>query len=419
MTKRTALFTLAALAMTLAAAPAAAVDFHGYFRSGIGGNAQGGGQVCVQDPGAFQKFRLGNECTNYSELAFGQGLYKDKAGLEFKYFVTVGYETPAAQDFETTSFFNRENWVGATIPQLNNVMLWAGKRWIRQDLHAIDFFYWDISGPGAGVDNIDLGFGKLAFAIMQSKNNERRTIWRPDLRVTGIPLPWENGALEAGISLYYDSSQDEANPNPDRQKASPWLTAQWVQSNLLGGANKLAVQWGTGSASPLSQYPSGDAKSEQKSWRVVENFVYQPNEKLSGSATLVYWDQTKVYGNNSQKQLYVGVRPAYHVNDWFKLEGEVAFTQIKPKSDINAVTDARNLTKITLAPTINPPPGPGGAYYTRPALRLFATYHTWNKAAQEAGIAGQSANCDPATSTSAFGCDTNGLTFGAQVEAWW
>nr|VXZ89867.1 Maltose-inducible porin [Klebsiella pneumoniae] len=26
----------------------------------------------------------------------------------------------------------------------------------------IDFYYWDISGPGAGLENVDLGFGKLS-----------------------------------------------------------------------------------------------------------------------------------------------------------------------------------------------------------------------------------------------------------------
>ncbi|WP_337126216.1 carbohydrate porin, partial [Staphylococcus aureus] len=27
---------------------------------------------------------------------------------------------------------------------------------------------WDISGPGAGVENIDLGFGKLSFAVTRN-----------------------------------------------------------------------------------------------------------------------------------------------------------------------------------------------------------------------------------------------------------
>jgi maltoporin len=32
----------------------------------------------------------------------------------------------------------------------------------------IDFYYWDISGPGAGLENIDVGFGKLSLAVTRS-----------------------------------------------------------------------------------------------------------------------------------------------------------------------------------------------------------------------------------------------------------
>ncbi|MEX0634289.1 carbohydrate porin [Serratia ureilytica] len=49
--------------------------------------------------------------------------------------------------------------------------LWAGKRFYqRHDVHMIDFYYWDISGPGAGLENIDLGFGKLSAAV--TRNSE-------------------------------------------------------------------------------------------------------------------------------------------------------------------------------------------------------------------------------------------------------
>lgn len=34
----------------------------------------------------------------------------------------------------------------------------------------IDFYYWDISGPGAGLETIDLGFGKLSVAA--TRNSE-------------------------------------------------------------------------------------------------------------------------------------------------------------------------------------------------------------------------------------------------------
>lgn len=426
---KNALLAVVFAASAALATKATALDFHGYLRSGIGGNAHGGGQFCFQVPGAASKFRLGNECENYAELEFGQGLYRDKGGLEMRYVGMLAYVTPAAQDYESLKAGNtdialRQNYVMATLPAARNAQVWAGKRYyFRNDVHAIDMFYWDTSGPGAGIQDIDFGFGKLAVAVFQTKNNDLRTIWRPDIRVYGIPLN-PNGALEVGLSVYYDASQGSANPNPDRQEFSPWVTVQHVQSNLLGGFNKLAFQYATGSASPMSPYPAGDAESEQESWRIVEHLVINPTEKISGSLTAVYWDKDKVYKGGtylgqSEKQLYLGIRPSYHVNDWFKLTGEVGYVSFEPKADAYATTDTRSLTKVTLAPTIVPPPGPGGAYFTRPELRLFITYAAWNDGAQEAGMAGQGAACDAATTTSPFGCDKNGLTFGAQLEAWW
>jgi maltoporin len=50
--------------------------------------------------------------------------------------------------------------------------IWAGKRFYqRHDVHMIDFYYWDISGPGAGLENIDLGFGKLSLAATRSSES--------------------------------------------------------------------------------------------------------------------------------------------------------------------------------------------------------------------------------------------------------
>ena len=51
--------------------------------------------------------------------------------------------------------------------------LWAGKRFYqRHDIHMNDFYYWDISGPGAGVENIDLGFGKLSVAATRNTEDK-------------------------------------------------------------------------------------------------------------------------------------------------------------------------------------------------------------------------------------------------------
>ena len=51
------------------------IDFNGYFRSGYGRDDQGGPQPAFQAPGAFAKYRLGNEAETYGELIFGKNWY--------------------------------------------------------------------------------------------------------------------------------------------------------------------------------------------------------------------------------------------------------------------------------------------------------------------------------------------------------
>ncbi|MCV5663612.1 carbohydrate porin, partial [Escherichia coli] len=51
-------------------ASAQGLEFHGYLRTGTGSSSEGGKQVCFSAPGAGAKYRLGNECETYGEVAF-------------------------------------------------------------------------------------------------------------------------------------------------------------------------------------------------------------------------------------------------------------------------------------------------------------------------------------------------------------
>jgi maltoporin len=432
MTLKNLIGAAAALALVLAASPAAAVDFHGYFRSGIGGTMAGGQQQCFQAQNADYKFRLGNECTTYAEAEFGQVAYKDKSGLEFMYTTMLAYETGAVQDYESLNKGNnqgdialRQIWMGAKLPQWNNAVVWVGKRYFqRQDVHMIDFFYWDASGPGAGVENINAGFGNFQVSVFQNRNGDRQ-MWRPDIRLTDIAIPL--GKLGFGYSAYVDSTPDKTTAAPaGLQKVSSLFNGQWSVP-LLGGRNNFTAQYGTGSAAPLSNYPQWNNSSASKQWRIVEDLVINPNAQFSMGGVITYADYTERYSNdpgnhfavwNTATQLGIGVRPIYHFSEIASVALEVGFQSVTPKGGAN--TDARTMIKATPAVTLHPPAGPGGAYFTRPELRLFVTYATWNTADRDAGgVAGQGNCATGGTGSNVFGCDTNGLTFGAQVESWW
>jgi maltoporin len=436
MKARKALLHITAAAIASTAASVSALEFRGYLRSGIGGGGKGGDQVCFAIPSALSggyKFRLGNECENYAELEFDESFYKDSR-VEFAYVGMLAYQTRAAQDFESlkgdTGFNDialRQNWIGATFPQLGSARIWIGKRYYhRNDLHIIDFFYWDPSGPGGGIEDIDLGIAKLAVAVFENRhlkadgNTDGRVAWRPDFRVYGIPVN-PNGSLELGVDLSIDSSQDITNPSPGRQKVSPWFTVQHTQTNFLGGFNKLAYQWASGANAPMAQH-QWDNPSSARQWRFVEQLLFQPLPVVSGMLAFTYSDFTARFNgtggpSNSAKMWGVGVRPAFQLSDYFKLVAEVGHQALTPKD--GADRDTRRLTKVTVAPVLAPVAGATGAFFTRPELRLFVTYAAWNKAAQNDGIVGQTAGCNAATSTSPLACDTSGVSFGAQVESWW
>lgn len=61
----------AAVAATLAAGSAFAVDFNGYMRAGIGISGNGNGDMAINKAGTG---RLGNESDNYYEFGFAEDL---------------------------------------------------------------------------------------------------------------------------------------------------------------------------------------------------------------------------------------------------------------------------------------------------------------------------------------------------------
>jgi maltoporin len=435
---RNVLCATMAAALALTAGPAVAVELHGYLRSGIGGSAPSGNQVCFLPAQLGYKFRLGNECENYAELEFGQSLYKDKAGVEFKYVGMLAYKTGALRDAEplngqNNEFALRQNYVIATgIPAMGGASVWVGKRYYhRNDVHIIDFYYWDPSGPGAGVDDIDLGFAKLAVALFQSKGGwglgygiqNDVTIYRPDVRLFGISVPG-GGNLELGL----DANIASGNGGPLTTGTlyfSPMVTVQHLQPNVLGGFNKLALQFASGTVAPMTSYPEPQNTGHARHYRVVEQMGVQPNAHWSGMLAFVYEDATSRYGGastgdsyNSFRSWSLGARPVYHANDYLKFQLEAGFQSFRPKG---SGQDTSNLFKISFAPTLSPPPGPGGAYYTRPELRLFVTYAAWNTAMAanlQTWNAVYYSGPGAGGPASIFGRDKHGVTFGAQVEAW-
>ncbi|ACO78894.1 LamB type porin [Azotobacter vinelandii CA] len=403
-----ALYPLCAfLAFPLAAQ---AVNFSGYYRLGVGGNTKGGTQSCFQLPGAPSKYRLGNECELWSELAWDHDIaLADGSTLSGMvmggFYNPIGHKPKFKDSNEHGGGSSRiqqmfVEWKNA--PVLNGGNFWIGRRYYkRNDIHMTDYYYWNQSATGFGFDEVPIGDLRYSYVFSRKDNYDQEPyVNRHDFNVNGFKTN-PGGELQVGVSYLQRPDSEDAH--------SGWSVAvQHKQEGFLGGKyNTFALQYGEGAGTRLGYTGDSELDKENKSWRMVEYFDWQTTERFGGQFQLVYQKDVRPDGDN-MRWLSVGVRPVYAFTETFKVSAEIGHDQIK------ATDGTRKLTKFTIAPTWSPG-GPG--FWARPELRLYYTYATWNEAAQRAAT---EMNPESALSeTGAFGTDRHGGNFGVQVEYWW
>lgn len=423
-----------AIAAGILSAQAGAVDFKGYARSGIGWTGSGGEQQCFQATGAQSKYRLGNECETYAELKLGQEVWKE-GDKSFYFDTNVAYSVSQQNDWESTSpAFREANVQGKNLIEwLPGSTIWAGKRFYqRHDVHMIDFYYWDISGPGAGIENIDLGFGKLSLAATRSSESGGSATFADrdangdriydnvvpndvfDVRLAGLETN-PGGTLELGVDYGHTNIPDDYYLQPGASKDGWLFTAEHTQS-MMKGFNKFVLQYGTDSMTSNGKgIPQGGSIDNDGSmWRVLDH----------GAITLAdRWDLMYVGmyqnidrdNNNGTEWWTVGVRPMFKWTPIMSTLLEVGYDNVKSQK-----TDDKNSQyKITLAQQWQA----GDSIWSRPAIRVFATYAKWDEKWDYAnngdtGYTSGVAYSDTSAKTFSRG-DNDEWTFGAQMEIWW
>src|ERR1017187_9385281 len=107
------------------------------------------------------KYRLGNECDFYGEFQLAQAMKAD--GVDFNAVLMTNYYSPQTES--NSNYGVEQAYVemkGVDIaPQ---ALFWMGKRRDRDDVHVVDTFFTNMSGGGAGIENIDVGLGKVGFS---------------------------------------------------------------------------------------------------------------------------------------------------------------------------------------------------------------------------------------------------------------
>ena len=445
----------AAVTAALASQAAFAVDFHGYFRSGVG--VSGDGDMVKYNVNKVG--RLGNENDTYGEVQLGQEVF-NKDGKTFYVDSMFAMASNGSNDWEGTGTvcnFDAKQCNGDSdfaLRQFNvqakgllgfapEATLWAGKRYYqRHDVHISDFYYWNISGAGAGIEGIQAGPGKISFAWVRNDRsaadvfgqytktgvnkkpvldangnptgnyvedptytkNEDVNVNTLDLRYAGIPL-WSEASLELGVDYALVNEPEAQKPlKNDNMKHGVMLTAELTQG-ILGGFNKTVRQYGTeGYSKTMAFYGDGswygaEAKDGADGFRIINWGVVPMGNNFEMGHQLVYGVGNEMWdGNDKVEAMSAVVRPMYKWDDFNKTIFEGGYFKDKTKSTNGTSVDDSGY-KLTLAQAWSA----GSSFWARPEIRVFASYLA-NDEDQKVFESGTSK-------------DT--YQVGVQAEAWW
>jgi maltoporin len=409
-----------AAALLALATPANAVDLHGYFRTGVGSTSNGGQQVDLKNSGQDYKLRLGNE-DNWSEFEFVQPLLKDKNGVEWTAGFMLGWGDGWTNNIDLQKLSLQQEYIKGKFPQLGGATLWGGKRFYHRHANDIyDYFYLNYSGDGGGVglEDYDVGFGKLNVAIFHETTSSSETVvgvdengnatsvtgsptedasvgyWRPDVRLEGIPTN-PDGTLNINVLARFRGANTKLGASNDGlEKTSYYIMAEHNQNNILGGNNTLAVWYRT------SAFIDMAAPKKTSELGVSEALLLQPVPTFSVVLAGIY--QAKKVSDVDKTSWSIAARPVFQINEYFKVQGDLGYFYAKTEG-----TKENTMVKGTIAPTISPAHD-GNAWGIRPEVRFYVSYAAWNS----------EQNTATNNNHDAFGTDDSGMTFGTQVETW-
>jgi maltoporin len=397
-------------------------EFHGYFRSGYGLNGDGGQQVAFQAPGAGAKFRLGNEAETYGEFIFvnnwvnpertsNKAWIKTEVMLEANTTNSASYAnfggTPGITGND--QFRLREAFVqaGNVLESQPDAKFWAGERYYRRQHVEIDDFYpLDMSGYGAGVEDLHVGIGKLALAYLSGARPDIVTqngyLAKSNIDVRLYDMKGPAGLWSGWFNFATSKGGQTATGTTIPTTSGYAFGLRHQRLEWHGGFHSLFVQYGTGPASNFNTSIDNPTPflNSQARFLVTEQLLFQPNDKFAIMPIFIF-QRTKdgIPQHGWDQWVSFGARPEVFFTKYISLAFEGGFDHTHSQG---GQYDGW-LHKFTIAPQI----GAGRKFFSRPVLRAFLTYASWSE-----GLRGFVGGVP-------YENRTDGLTYGVQAETWW
>ncbi|KAA8681187.1 maltoporin LamB [Vibrio gigantis] len=388
----------AAVATTLAAGSAFAVDFNGYMRAGIGISGNGEGDVSFMKNGIG---RLGNENDNYYEFGLSEELESGEQTWRVESMIAQGNDGAAGWedgDFNVAQFAVKAKGVLAFD---RDATLWAGKTYYqRKDIHITDFYFLNTSGTGGGIENISLGDQKLSVAVLQDGETADSTGYIADVRLANIKLA-QDTSLEVALAYNFATEKDDKTQDAD----DGLMVTGILHQGLSNGFNQTILQYGTsGYGKQVAEFGSGawydrgtSTYNDASAFRVINWGVINLGEDWELGHQLSYHHGMDLVSGKGDSDLYTAVvRPMYKWDDTMRtvFEGGISAGEV----DVPGATKVKQGgSKFTVAQAW----AMGDSFWARPEIRVYGSYITDD----EGTTFGDKGDSD--------------FVVGIQAEAWW
>ena len=409
------------------------VEFHGYARSGLlvgdsGSGTEGGPYVSPAGATGGAVGRLGNEPDTYVEVNLEKKAKLDSgATTRFKVMMADGQRSYNDWTGSSSSLNIRQAFaeIGA-LPSFKGAFkdatLWAGKRFDRDnfDIHWLDSDIIFLAGTGAGAYDIkwgDKGHSNLSvygrsYGEIDNVNSDVQSYIYTANNYYG-PWQWMLSGLRARDNDAKSNSGSDGSIKV-ADKGYHTMLAYHGQSffGLRDGSFKSALLYGQGLGGEVKGLGSDGALSEDAS---TVRFATYGTTDLGGNwslapAILAQQSKDRYVKGDDYRWATLNARLMQGFTENFALayEASYQYMDLDPNGYNSLEAVDGGFYKLTLAPTFKA--GDIGNFFSRPELRVFATYMNWDK------------DLDNYAGTDSFGktgFEAGGQwNFGVQMETW-
>ena len=422
---------LAAVVAASVAAPsfAANVETHGYFR--MTANQGKGGQMTKWQENNVG--RLGNEADDYGEFIARAEIAKvnDTTWTFQGQWQLFG---DSDQNVNDKSFLNNEAFLSVTglFDWDKDAELWAGRRYLRQYVGIVDWYYGNYSGHGAGINNLQVGPGKASLFWSRVDRDNFTYVYNDGEKKAG--QKWNGKAYYDYLNAEYtfglwDGAEllvKETYGVASRQSGAVHSEKEIGNNNRLnvelhvGGAdywNSTGIEWFHGDIAKVQSGggtwvdTDGNAKSAH-GFRLMNQGNVKFNNVFGLEHVVSYGYAGGFIDDHHETLLKAVVRPTLKLTKMTRLVAEVgAFRYAEKDSDRNQ--SATNGQKYTLAYCITP----SDNVFVGPAIKFFVSYihgdndgHKNDKGVKDLGMT---------AFNDAYQDEKHNTMFGVQAEGWW